>query len=773
MAEYALQKKPWKVWMSSAPDPTGVMVSAYDLLNGVSLGHDILIYNGNLYSNGTFSASSFDDFYRYEIDISPVIFDKRAKPNITSIELGVDIGIENNSTSKANIYYYDKDAALYPEDIKSFYGVNNTWRTYFRSSSTMGDYSLEVGYKTVDFLTCTSVENEEDASSAVSSIVVYSKDSIFSSTMVFEDGKNAFTKIILNSSNEKVMKLIVGAVFFNSDTTMPSYSSTNISTAFSLLLKETELLKHIYFWVKAPFCADYIDPEDFNQDLNQDSDVVHRNLLLGSNYDSIRNNFGRYHEGYTYNNENPTVSEFLERMSRPYIPTNSPLKDFLSKGLLSEIGGSDDVVTGALVESNATALIKNSYEDDHIIGSLLSVPGNAYTNTEIERYTPFNFYDPESREEESYYTGLGRIPTLIGRDGNLTTDGRLMSPTIDEIWYIIKKLISGEQAAGAVRGTKLSSPYNENSIASTLTEAVMAQYKYNGKTIDPIDFSYTYNTDNASINYGSITGIDVNEYVVQPQSIVHSVYDLLEVVSRRINTFYEQNLGFDSIALDTTFDATDTANITYSGNSRDIKFTGEDLVIGTSAMTTLSINDNEYGARSSAPLSLRELEAAVLGNKYNIENNFMFISKTYAVTGYFGKQERDSDNNIISGGSLYQMHRDYNGKVDDPNTYFKMGGKGTAANPGYDIGFGDLGGEKEYIGEAPNQINVYLLDKHNRRTTVMKESLTPLLVEHYGNSPLLASEQGEYTGADVYMAADGTWRYKAEHMRLPILRSRY
>ena len=49
----------------------------------------------------------------------------------------------------------------------------------------------------------------------------------------------------------------------------------------------------------------------------------------------------------------------------------------------------------------------------------------------------------------------------------------------------------------------------------------------------------------------------------------------------------------------------------------------------------------------------------------------------------------------------------------------------------------------------------------------------PLLVRNYGKSVYLSEEFGSYSGADIYMAADGTWRYKAEHSRVPILRSRY
>ena len=150
----------------------------------------------------------------------------------------------------------------------------------------------------------------------------------------------------------------------------------------------------------------------------------------------------------------------------------------------------------------------------------------------------------------------------------------------------------------------------------------------------------------------------------------------------------------------------------------------------------------------------------------------MFASKTYAVTGKFGKRLVDEENNILSGGSLYQMHRDYNADVENPNTYFELGGKRDGAS-GYDITAGDLNGEQEVNTEGPSPIPVYILDKNLKRTKVTNITQLPIMVSNYGKSELLSAEQGKYTGADVYMAADGTWRYKAEHMRLPILRSRY
>ena len=82
MAEIGLelQRKPWKVWMSSAPQPTAVLTTAYDLLKqgGSKLNHNLVILNENVYAASVFNGN-FEQFYRYVLDIGPATFDKRSK----------------------------------------------------------------------------------------------------------------------------------------------------------------------------------------------------------------------------------------------------------------------------------------------------------------------------------------------------------------------------------------------------------------------------------------------------------------------------------------------------------------------------------------------------------------------------------------------------------------------------------------------------------------------------------------------------------------------
>lgn len=749
-----LQRKPWKVWMSSAPQPTAVLTTAYDLLKqgGSKLDHNLVILNENVYAASVFNGN-FEQFYRYALDVSPATFDKRSKTRVEKIDLKEALGIDasfTQSESEIEFYVQDKAAALYPTDIKTVFAVNSTWKAYFRNVSILANRDVTTSYR-VDEMFTASVDT--DASPSSSDIYVRDTDEVFTATMVFEDGKKAYTTVGVNRT-ERILQLILGAILFNSNKSqnlislrdyLAGITKAQRENLFSLLVNakigDKPLLSYVYLWVKAPFCADYIDPEDFNQDLNQDADVTHRNLLLANNYNNVRNNYNRYNEDIDYSGS--TSSDMLEKMSRPYCPMTSPMKDILSEKLMLLSG-----VSGDSIREKAQKLLDDSLKDDSIIGSVLVTPKGTDA-TDIARFTPFTFYDPESREEADYYNELGKLPTLIGRDGNLTTDGRIMSPTIDELWYIIYKTILGHSNESS---NVVSFPQSNNygSGDTSLFEATK-EYKWTDDKAgnvkgSPLSFLFKTN-DNGEVN-----GIAVDEWVANPDEHFINVHTQIQRISTDITKFFDaQNPDI--------------------AKSRDIFNTGDDIALGnaqTHTKDTITAKDREYGPRS-VPLSLRELEAAIMGIKYNVDNNFIFDSKTYAVTGKFGKIEKDDNGAIIAGGSLYQMHRDYNADVTSPNTVFKMGADNTGDN-GRDATFGDLNNQKEY---HKDHTKVYLLDKKNKRTEIEKTSGMPLLVENYGKSASLATEQGEYTGSDVYMAADGTWRYKAEHMRTPILRSRY
>jgi hypothetical protein len=89
------------------------------------------------------------------------------------------------------------------------------------------------------------------------------------------------------------------------------------------------ILRNTYVWVKATYFADYIDYRDFNQSLNQTSDVVFKNTIIDPGVD-----FDRFDIDYTnVNGVPPITSKLLAELTRPYVPVSTPGYDLVSFNL--------------------------------------------------------------------------------------------------------------------------------------------------------------------------------------------------------------------------------------------------------------------------------------------------------------------------------------------------------------------------------------------------------------------------------------------------------
>lgn len=783
-----LQHKPWKVWMDSSPsNPSATLVCLYDLLfdssgatlynstfastTGINIGHDIILYDSSVYTaNGEpyKTAAKFSLWQQNAIDIGLVKYDTRNKPYaVDATELSASSLGAPFSTTSWKAYLHDKDAAEFPVNVVAGIYYNDSYSQNYRGSALAGTDFTTYG-------TLTSVGRADDSSTQDAAVILSNPDTVFKASMVLEDGKYAYTKVCLNPHSDFVKEFVIAAVAETLGASInkgyTAVSNDSIASfslvSFAQISCVTTILKNLYVWIKAPFAADYIDPEDFNQDLNQDSDVIHHNILVSE----TTGDYNRYADSTSSDSEYATVS------TRPYIPKNAPLRDFVS----------DKYTTLKTTDIAATikSLIEDADKPNSLIGAVLSEPVaiTEASNTTGTSVSPLTYFDPESRMlPEDYVSKPGRIPTIMPKGGNIVTDGRVVSPTIDEIWYIVKKLISGRELDSVAASATLSdTSYDKalpvstveaykNTADTTLKEVVSSQYKFDVsvdgtstlKVGDPVNFSIT---DDAS----GAASIAVTEFFTQPQSVRYHIYNLISEYSK----------------LATTFETKDDDNyngVTYArdNDSRTV----EDFAKAKTVENDTTSDAELWAPRASAPLSLRELEAAILGNKYNILNNFLFLVNNFAVTGGLGKEETedytDSDGKaktqIISGGSLYQLHRDYNYNTKAPNTFFHENGTGasvsdssTGAVAGMDASFGDI------ANKVVDEAQLYLLDgKTQKRTTTLKVSKMPLLAVNYGRSTLVSKEQGGYTGADVYLAADGTWRYIAEHVRVPILRERY
>ena len=153
----------------------------------------------------------------------------------------------------------------------------------------------------------------------------------------------------------------------------------------------------------------------------------------------------------------------------------------------------------------------------------------------------------------------------------------------------------------------------------------------------------------------------------------------------------------------------------------------------------------------------------IMGNKYNLITQSRFIKENFAVTGGLGKVTGEvvkegglKDLSNFTSGSLYQMHRNYNFDVTNPNTFYNNGG----TNTGFD-GAGETCGAKATI------------DDEDWRSLEQKMNGHIRYVENYGTSPALSEDPEKYSSSDVYLSAFGDWRYVSDHNRIPILRGEW
>ena len=127
--------------------------------------------------------------------------------------------------------------------------------------------------------------------------------------------------------------------------------------------------------------------------------------------------------------------------------------------------------------------------------------------------------------------------------------------------------------------------------------------------------------------------------------------------------------------------------------------------------------------------------------------------ETFGVTGQFGKVVKDTYNS--AAGSLYQFHKDYNFHVDTPNTWFNQNGDGTPEK-GTSIVLDD-----------PTKTPVGLENLVGKNISVKK------FAANYGKNENFVEDPEKVSASDVYLAADGTWRYVFDQVRVPVLKSRF
>lgn len=617
----------WKVSMTASPNAGFVLVSLNNVLNGGKLPHDIIIKYSDYYATSGGLNMNKDGISASEVWNKTVDF---FVPEYSADEIFFwkEVLIDG---VPYKIKCHDPKAAILPD---------------FSSNAEEADALQNLAI--IQSMRTGSPVNFADLSNYELPNVTFSgSDSVFESTINFSGSQEAYTSLTINPQD--LLHAVIDSIEGK-----PSDITLNAKNL------EPEVLDNIFIYVKAPFAADYINPVDFNQDLSQKADVAHSNLILSGPISR------------TYDKEGAMTSEEYDDFTRydttsnPYVPKLSPVKDLLSKTLRGE---------------NYLSISRN------VNGPI----GHLFSERDL---TPVSYFEPASLNlgENNTWTSEDEDidkKTLLPSKGNIISAGRILSPTIDEINYIIEKIISGSTiyGNGTSDSTLLDHSYIEgvdfNSGLNEINEyrQITFQYGDNSVKATPINYEVDINDNgNKSLRY--------TEYVKSPEEFFHGVYESIGNNKSNVEKFSEGK------------------PVTYSVESTERKYQPADH-----------------------PFSLRELEAYIKGNKYNLESLFEYVTKNFAVAGGRGKTTNDG-----SAGSLYTLHKDYNFTPENPNTVFGKDDETTT-----DIVYDDYEGSEETY--SPN------------------ESINE---EYFGNSV-----KDSYKASEVYLAADGTWRYINEHVRIP------
>lgn len=715
----AFDYKPWKVKLQVTPKkPIASLVSLYDLIatedgelrvnilngysgaQGVALSHDLIYYNAKFWSStGNIEASNeLEDWELLGIDIGPVTYDSRAKHKTISIPTESKEFFDSNANQRYILH--NKDAALYPSTAEELYKTTvHGWE----------DGTVVTSYSEANPFTVGTSATAGDAD-----ILLTDPDSTFNATLVNATGISGYTGLLINIANS-----VRARTFISSLTGL----TANALTGTDFLKDSTVVtcLKNTYVWVRTAFFGDYINPDSFNQELTSESDVIHKNIMISSDGD-----FNRY-DGITKANQDTTKKS---ENTRPYIPQTVPSVDLLSNRIVSDYTNPESTALSDILEEGAF---------DTEVGSLKTEPISREDSNAHILYPPA-YLDPETPKSAADF-GTER-PVLVPKDGNATVDGRLVSPTIDELWHYIKRLVSGRindyVAPGADKGrieqTDPACMNDKDTCLNQPTEYTLpVDYQKGVVTLkkgDPLETLIKSVDESGSSDAIALT---VSLFVNAPQSFSYSIFEQIRSaasLSEKFSDFFDVNNYVPYHQ--------DNGEISYDSTVHE----GDPSYLG------------DWAPRAN-PYSLRELELAIMEIKYNLLFAFRQVNTNFAEVGSLAKHgvsttkdENDLDVEVPGSeyaGSLYMLHKDYNKERDLPNTWFNPNGSPTGdTRLGASVVYSDV-------------------DENGAKT---------FTASNYGSGANIPESQENQTSAYTFLAADGTWR-TMEHVRIPILDEEY
>ena len=415
-----ISEAPWKISFSTTGNgPYAVRMKLADLMfdqsvspwvpltTGVHLPHDIILFDPEIYSSsgGTLdSLAPRESRQSHGFYLTKITYDARAKANAT--------WVPNAAYKDGGYYIYPQEAALPP--IETDYTLRAN-RTYYNTDIANPTDRLDPNNPSTDeavnplmtYQSSCSVAIADTAAAASSFIILSAPDRALQATI---PGSSAipFTRMRFQTDVVGIPEVIDILKFFTEFGINPD-GTTKINPATGDPYNALQLidpaintrLQTIEIWVRCSFFADYVIPDSFNQDLTQSSQVAHKNLVIG---------LGDYRR---YSREDPAAE------TKPYLPATPPRNDLLQ-----------------ISTADAAPFPIPSYSGTH------DAAGSGHR-------APLGWYDPDYPDTTNPASKLAAIP----KQGNAYVSGRILSPTIDELWTYIKKMVDGQGT-----GTNVSIP---------------------------------------------------------------------------------------------------------------------------------------------------------------------------------------------------------------------------------------------------------------------------------------------------------------------------
>jgi hypothetical protein len=745
--EYPKNKSERGAWLTRFDQSVGsgnVTPGDYRM-KGVQLAHTTILFNENMYEPDIGAGhrmidqevTTFDTFSKHGFDISLPQFDMRTKPlflnsntvttyikptaTITEAMIKNELAglinilspqIDSSDyfyTSRPGIKVFAKNAAMIPA---------NTYEVYSHSPYCSGSHASKNSW--TDYPTPPTVGAENDGLSHISNanIVLTQKDFTFMKRFSLDAGFSAYDGMLFNWTKDDTWKIPYRTFGGNADkgtwSTGLMYVTEGVAQ-YDIAPVAKFLLQNCFVFVKNSFYADYIDYHDFNQKLSPDSDTKHKNVIVANVGD-----FDRFNSGYKKGDEGFDNNRDLAINTRPYVPVTTPTVDKLSPKLLpsTQWNPADKYKT-------LQNLIANSVDPSSLIGSLYSEPfemgiDGVTSGDESPTSTPPMYFDPSSRKDAAAYD---EFPIVMPRDGNLVVNGRITSPTIDELWAAIKSMAAGRMVDPLLGGTPLDGGYpvgegerrNPND-----TRLKIRDFKFQGvgggySKGDPTEISYEWSIDESK----TPASYRIDTWVNDPSKILYS--------------YLAELIAFNDLL----------AGAYTVGSIKTWKFVYNSL-------SALNV-PTQYEIESKV-MSLRELEATCKGLRWNFAFLLEVLERDYVPSGRLGRPNTDERTDLVNkaAGTAYALHQEYNGidgAANDPTTNLPA----QPSNTMYDLRFNSRIDDQGQYSSAP-------MGAPGKGVGILTRAHFPGGTYDPQALPSWA----------VYMGADGNWHSSAQAMILPI-----